>query len=53
MTQREKNKIKRDIRNLLEDSYEDDCNSYELEFRDMLENILDKWEEITSVHQRK
>lgn len=47
MTQKQKKQLKRDIKNLLERSYEDDGNSYEIEFRCMLEDIYDVWEELT------
>ena len=52
MTQKQKNQLKRDIKNLLERSYEDDGNSYEIEFRCMLEDIYDVWEELTKSSER-
>ena len=46
MTQKDKRALKRNIKQLLKYSYEDDGNSYELEFRDMLEQIVDVWDEL-------
>ena len=43
MTQNKERVIRRDIRKLVERSYEDDGNSYEIEFRNLLEYI---WEEL-------
>lgn len=48
MTKTAKLNLYRDIKRLIKRSYEDDGNSYELEFRDMLEEIVDKWKELTS-----
>lgn len=46
MTQKEKKQLKRNIEALLKRSYVDDGNSYELEFREMLEIIANEWDEI-------
>ena len=41
MTITKEKEIRRDIRALVKRSYEDDGNSYELEFRGLLEDIFD------------
>lgn len=41
MTITREKEIRRDIRALVKRSYEDDGNSYEIEFRDLLEWIFD------------
>lgn len=46
MTQKDKKQLKRNIEALLKRSYVDDDNSYELEFREMLEIIANEWDEI-------
>lgn len=48
MTQKDKKELKRNIEALLKRSYVDDGNSYELEFREMLEIIANEWDEITT-----
>lgn len=53
MTQKDKKILKRNIKQLLKRSYEDDGNSYELEFRDMLEDIVNVWEELITPHKKK
>ena len=53
MTKKQKTQLKRDIKNLLERSYEDDGNSYEIEFRCMLEDIIYNWTELTEPHKIK
>ena len=46
MTQKEKKQLKRNIEALLKRSYVDNGNSYELEFKEMLEIIANEWDEI-------
>jgi hypothetical protein len=48
MTKKDKKQFLKEIKNLLQESYEDDGNSYELEFRGMLEEIVSVWSELTS-----
>ena len=46
MTQKNKRSLLVEIKRLLKRSYEDDGNSYELEFREELEKIVDCWNEL-------
>lgn len=46
MTQKDKNNLLRKIKNLLRESYDDYGNSYELEFRGMLEEIVSCWNDL-------
>lgn len=53
MTRKEKNALLREIKYLLKRSYEDDGNTYELEFRSELEEIVDRWGELTVSNPRE
>ena len=48
MTKTAKRELLREIKMLLKRSYEDDGNSYEIEFRCELENIVSIWNELTT-----
>ena len=46
MKQKDKRSLLVEIKRLIKRSYEDDGNSYELEFREELEKIVDCWDEL-------
>ena len=49
MTQKQKDRYKKNIERLIKRSYEDDGNTYEIEFRCMLESVLSDWDKLTGI----
>lgn len=46
MTQKDKRTLLLEIKELLQESYDDEAHSYELEYREMLEKIVEYWSEL-------
>ena len=51
MTQEDKNKLYDEINALLQESYDDEAHSYELEYREMLEKIVGCWQDLTELQK--